>query len=575
MFCEKDSARLLQFLVCFASLANAVGSAGPPEALIGKLDCPDRVIDVAFSPDGRLLAAGYGWNKEGGVRIWSVADRSVVASLVAGAGEHADVRRVAFSPDGKLFAAANWDGDVMLWLVGSWESYKTILRHRGSPMALSFSPDSSKLAFSSDNSLDFYDLRSARTTVLVKQVSKTVAGSFGGASFSADGSVLAACRPNEVQFWNVSTGKLEKRWKSGWVGFFCQFSPNGDYLVTGCGGITGWKSVQIWNSADGDSLEEISDFRSGVFSAASSRTGGLLALAGGGYGEGGDLGLRTLKDGKQIGYVPLGEFPIGSLAFSPDDQTLAAGSEDGYVALLDVSRIRGSLLKEQPSPLCGEIRVEGTRTSIVPLSKVPPPMRLEFNYAWKLEVADGGGLSDFSGSPVALVDWAIESDAGADRAVVYKFQLLVPQPKSSTTLSNYAVFGDIQNPGWNKGFVAKVYGDGSFVAATNMGTCLAYGSLAKSNAGSDFGSLKTRLVRDGILSVPKNPVTSGTDHYRTRFIELVVDGTSELRSDGELVDFSKTGKYPTQKQKGFRLIFEGEEEFLNSLLHAGMTLSTN
>jgi len=210
MFCEKDSARLLQFLVCFASLANAVGSAGPPEALIGKLDCPDRVIDVAFSPDGRLLAAGYGWNKEGGVRIWSVADRSVVASLVAGAGEHADVRRVASSPDGKLFAAANWDGDVMLWLVGSWESYKTILRHRGSPMALSFSPDSSKLAFSSDNSLDLYDLRSARTTVLVKQVSKTVAGSFGGASFSADGSVLAACRPNEVQFWNVSTGKLEK-----------------------------------------------------------------------------------------------------------------------------------------------------------------------------------------------------------------------------------------------------------------------------------------------------------------------------------------------------------------------------
>lgn len=268
-------------------------------------------------------------------------------------------------------------------------------------------------------------------------------------------------------------------------------------------------------------------------------------------------------------------FRLIAFAFSPDDQTLAAGSEDGYVALLDVSRIRGSLLKEQSSPLCGEIRVEGARTSIVPLSKVPPPMRLEFNYAWKLEVADGGGLGGFSGSPVALVDWAIESDAAADRAVVHKFQLLLPQTKSSTTLSNYAVFGDVQNPGWNKGFVAKVYGDGSFVVATNMGTCLAYGSLAKSNAGTDFGSLKTRLVSGGILSVPKNPVTSGTDHYRTRFIELVADGTSELRSDGELVDFSKTDKYPTRKQMDFRRIFEGEEELLNRLLHAGMTLSTN
>ena len=204
----KFLAGLLSF--CFASFANA---NEPPDALIAKLDCPDRVTDVAFSPDGNLLATAYGWNKEGGVKIWHVADRSVVASLIVGTGEHADVRRVAFSPDGRLFAAATWDGDVMLWIVGSWNSHKTILTHRGSPTSLSFASDNSKLAFASDERLDIYDLRSAHLTELARQVPKNVGGSFGGASFSADGSVLAACRPNVIQFWNTASGKLDRTWK--------------------------------------------------------------------------------------------------------------------------------------------------------------------------------------------------------------------------------------------------------------------------------------------------------------------------------------------------------------------------
>src|ERR1051326_3359638 len=49
--------------------------------LLAKLECPDRVKDVAFSPDGKLLAAGFRWNSQGGVRVWNVADRKVLAIL--------------------------------------------------------------------------------------------------------------------------------------------------------------------------------------------------------------------------------------------------------------------------------------------------------------------------------------------------------------------------------------------------------------------------------------------------------------------------------------------------------------
>lgn len=81
-------------------------------ALLAKLDCPDRVKDVVFSPDGKLLAAGFGWNDQGGARIWNVANHEVVATLTVGKGDGANIEHVAFSPDGKLFAAANWNGDV-------------------------------------------------------------------------------------------------------------------------------------------------------------------------------------------------------------------------------------------------------------------------------------------------------------------------------------------------------------------------------------------------------------------------------------------------------------------------------
>src|SRR5713226_5477975 len=51
------------------------------DPLVAKLACSDRVNDVAFSPNGKLIAAGYGWNTQGGVKVWDVASRTVVAAL--------------------------------------------------------------------------------------------------------------------------------------------------------------------------------------------------------------------------------------------------------------------------------------------------------------------------------------------------------------------------------------------------------------------------------------------------------------------------------------------------------------
>jgi WD40 repeat protein len=558
---------VLWTLLCLAFFTKAQINNQSADALIAKLGCPDRVKDVAFSPDGKLLAAGYGWNDQGGITIWNVADRTTVATLVVGKGDSANIERVAFSPDGKLFAAADWDGDVLLWTIGDWRSHKTVIAHRGSPKSLTFSPTGAKLAFASEEAAILYDLRSGK--VITVDARKTERDSFIGISFSPDERTVTVFRDNVVEVRDVESGKQIRSWKPTGGGFFGRSSPDGQYVIAGGGAVYGRKSVEVWNAPDGKKVGEVSDFRGGLFALAISNSGKHFAVAGGNYGSGGDLSLWDLQEAREIGYVSFGEMPIEGLAFSPDDKVLAAGSNDGFVLLYAVDRIKGTEVKKQTTTLCGEVEVEGNKVFIVPLSKVPGPMTREFEYAWKLEVTNSNTLTGLVGSPVVFQDWAIESNAATDRARVSEFKPLLSRGNIPGAISNYILFGDIQNPGWNEGSIIKVYGDSSFVAANNAGKCLAYGHLDQLS--TSFETLKKRLVGEGLLSVPKEPLTLGTDHYRTRFIGLASDGAPELRSDADSIEVLLKGG-PAKKREAFSRVFNQEEQIINSLLRAGLKL---
>jgi WD40 repeat protein len=71
----------------------------------------DPVCGVAFSPDGRHLAAA----SSGEVRVWDLTTRTVTRTL---RGHSGTVWSVAFSPDSRRLAAASGykrKGEVKVW----------------------------------------------------------------------------------------------------------------------------------------------------------------------------------------------------------------------------------------------------------------------------------------------------------------------------------------------------------------------------------------------------------------------------------------------------------------------------
>ncbi|MBV9927312.1 MAG: PD40 domain-containing protein [Acidobacteria bacterium] len=543
------------------SLSAVSRAQEQPGALVAKFESPDHFVQaVAFSPDGRLLAAG-----DRGVSIWRVADGAVVARPLALARKP-PVMKVAFSPDGKLFAAATDGGDVLLWAVGSWRSHKTLLSNRGKASDLSFSPDGSKLAYSSDTAAILYDINSGKATVIADGDGRR--NSFDGVSFSPDGKFVVVCGNGSIRVWDVEGRKMKDVWPTEAPSFFGRLSPDGRHVVSGGGSIFGRKSVEVRAFPAGEKVGELTDFRNGVFAADVSHSGRLFAVAGGTYGGGeGVVSLWELAGARELGFVSFGNYPIRGLAFSPDDSLLAAASDDGFALLYAVERLRGPLLKKQDSPLCGEVLVEGDAAFITSLSKVPNPMRSEFELPWKLEVSNPDAVRGAAGVPVVLRDWAIESSAATDRARVKTFSQLLPREQSSAAGSDYIVFGRTQNPGWDESFIVKIYRDGTFFATNNSGKCLASGRLAQLK--TDFETVRKRLLSEGLLSIPKEPLTLGADHFGTAFIEISAGGAAELRSDADDVKVLLEGG-PAKKREAFKRVFELEEQFVNALLRAGM-----
>src|SRR5262249_45714233 len=115
-------------------------------------------------------------------------------------GFRGQVQAVAFSPDGRMLAAGAWDGAIRIWDVHSWEEWP-LLKHQLGPeiWAVAFSPNGQYFAASGQGGLTIWDVvdrgENVRPTLQAKH---SLPGTyFTDLRFSPDSNLLAYVRRGE------------------------------------------------------------------------------------------------------------------------------------------------------------------------------------------------------------------------------------------------------------------------------------------------------------------------------------------------------------------------------------------
>jgi hypothetical protein len=147
---------------------------------------------VAFSPDSRLLAAGY---DDGTLRLWDPISGERQWDLT---GDKYEIRTLAFSPDGRLLATGGGE-TVRLWNPASGERRRTLASHTHGA-AVAFSPDGRLLAAGhNDGTLRLWDPISG------ERLQAMTTGGITALAFSPDGRFLATAENGErIRLWPIN-----------------------------------------------------------------------------------------------------------------------------------------------------------------------------------------------------------------------------------------------------------------------------------------------------------------------------------------------------------------------------------
>ena len=120
----------------------------------------DNIKSVAFSPDGKTLAAG---SRDGRIALWDSATGKELLYIEAhpnhGDAEFNASPCIAFSPDGKTLATASTDKTIRLWDPATAKKLGQLESSDGGFHSLAFTPDGKKLiSGSADTTVLIWDL---------------------------------------------------------------------------------------------------------------------------------------------------------------------------------------------------------------------------------------------------------------------------------------------------------------------------------------------------------------------------------------------------------------------------------
>ncbi len=191
----------------------------------------DAVRSIAFSPDGKLIAASSGApQSEGEIHIWDLRSHQLLKTM---RGHKDCIYSIAWSPDGKLIASGSYDKLVKLWNVATGEEIRTLQDHIDAVFAVAFSPDGKHLASASqDRTVKIWDISTGRRLYTLSDALDGLTG----VAYSRSGDQLAAGGYDKtIYIWRLSeeNGLLSQSLIADEDSLLAMlWSPNGKMIIT-------------------------------------------------------------------------------------------------------------------------------------------------------------------------------------------------------------------------------------------------------------------------------------------------------------------------------------------------------
>ena len=270
----------------------------------------EAVLSLAFAPNGKTLASS---SSDGTIRLWD-PETSQEKAIFRGHKSH--VMAVAFAPDGKTLATASFDRSLKLWNAIPEQERNTLRGGQLGVTGLAFSQDDRTLAtIGFDGTTKLWDVDSGSTSATL--VEKTPGRSL---AFAPDGKTLAIGSQKVVQLWDLGAKKVRQALRGHTGEIYCTvFAPDGRTLATGSQD----QNVILWDANTWEQRSTIRDHPTSVVYLAFTRDGKTLAV-----GSTNELRLWDLATERVRLEISKLSGPISSVALSPDGTRLAAAHVD-------------------------------------------------------------------------------------------------------------------------------------------------------------------------------------------------------------------------------------------------------
>lgn len=305
------------------------------------------VIDIAISPDGKLLAMAC---FDGSVRIVNVVDGTLLKKLDASRHSAATI---AFSPDGKYLAAGGGDitfetyeSWLTIWKTEDWSEYGKYTGHTNRVECLTFHPAGELIASGSrDKTVRLWNLHTRVTQRTITAVDLPgPASGVDDLAFSASGNELATCGSDPyVRIWDVATGKRTGE-LFGLPGSATSilWGPGDEWLAAG--GQDG--AVRVWDRSNGQLQQTFRGHTAAVTDLTFHEERVLSSSS-----HDGTIRQWNLETGGEHRTIRGHQGNVQGLALEPGGWRLFAGGDDGaavWDAVNDVDRMERQQMSLSP-----------------------------------------------------------------------------------------------------------------------------------------------------------------------------------------------------------------------------------